>query len=326
MPSKKRAADSEPATTNGRRRVIVIGASAGGLDALREVVAGLPADLASPVFIVLHMQARSKSLLPEILSRAGPLDASHALDGAPFENGHIYIAPPDHHLIIERDHMHVGMGPKENHQRPCINVMFRSAALAYGERVIGVILTGQLDDGTAGSWDIKRRGGTLIVQHPEEAVFPSMPLSALREVEADYTARLAEIGPLLGHLSSDNENRNSGLQQESPGMQPKVVDLTCPECRGTIWEVAKGPITEYRCRVGHSYSPRTMLAEHSAAQEKALWAAVVALEEGAVLASKLASQLEPAAREQLLQESRHRQSQATMIRKLIEEQEVFSLD
>lgn len=324
-------ADQQPvlnpqANAPDRRRVIVVGASAGGVEALQQLAHGLPADLAAPVFVVLHVHARSRSLLPEILSSAGQLPASHALDGAAIENGHIYIAPPDHHLIVERDHMHVGLGPKENYQRPCINVTFRSAALAYGDKAIGVILTGQLDDGTAGSWDIKRRGGTIIVQHPEDAAFSSMPLSTLREVEADYTLPLSDIGPLLGRLLSENGDDKSPLQQENPGMQPRVVDLTCPECRGTIWEVPNGPVMQYRCRVGHSYSPRSMLAEHTAAQEKALWAAVVALEEGAVLANKLAGQLEPALRDQLLRESRQKQQQATTIRGLIQEQPVFSLD
>jgi two-component system, chemotaxis family, protein-glutamate methylesterase/glutaminase len=315
----------EEAPADDRQRVIVIGASAGGVEALQELTAGLPADLKAPVFVVLHIHARSRSFLPEILSVAGRLPASHALDGAAIENGHIYIAPPDRHLIVERQHMHLGTGPKENYQRPCINVTFRSAALAYGDKVIGVILTGQLDDGTAGSWDIKRRGGAIVVQHPEDAAFSSMPLSTLREVEADYTLPLAEIGPLLGRLSSENGGGDA-RQQEDSGMQPKVVDLTCPECRGTIWEVPNGPIVQYRCRVGHSYSPRSMLAEHAATQETALWAAVVALEEGAVLANKLARQLEPKVRDQLLQEARQRQEQAATIRRLIQDQPVFSLD
>jgi two-component system, chemotaxis family, protein-glutamate methylesterase/glutaminase len=317
--------DPAPVNEDGRR-VIVIGASAGGVEALQQLVRTLPARLASPIFVVMHLYARSKSFLPDILSRAGPLPAMHAVDGAATERGHIYVAPPDRHLIIEREHMHVGWGPKENYQRPCINVTFRSAALAYGNRVIGVILTGQLDDGTAGSWDIKRRGGTIIVQHPDDAAFSSMPLSTLREVEADYTLPLSEIGPLLEQLSSQNGKVESSVQQENPDMQPKVVDLTCPECRGTIWEVPNGAIVQYRCRVGHSFSPRTMLAEHTAAQEKALWAAVVALEEGAVLANRLAHQLEPHLRDQLLQECRQKQHQAATLRRIIQEQPAFRLD
>ena len=329
MPTEAPETQAETATpppsVHHGSRVIVIGASAGGVEALQQLVHGLPANFGAPVFVVMHVHARSRSFLPDILSAAGPLPALHAKDGARMENGQIYVAPPDHHLMIERDHMHVGMGPKENYQRPSINVTFRSAALAYGHHAIGVVLTGQLDDGTAGSWDIKRRGGTVIVQHPEEALFSSMPLSTLREVEADYTLRIAEIGPLLGELVRENGANETRPKRENPGMQPKVVDLTCPECRGTIWEVPNGPMVQYRCRVGHSYSPRSMLAEHTAAQEKALWAAVVALEEGAVLATKLADQL-PDRREQLLQESRQKQHQATTIRSLIQEQPLFSLD
>jgi two-component system, chemotaxis family, protein-glutamate methylesterase/glutaminase len=325
MPTEENQS-TRPAKTSDAHRIVVIGASAGGVEALQQLAHALPANLPAPVFVVLHVHARSKSVLPEILSSAGPLPAVHAVDGARIEDARIYIAPPDHHLIIEREHMHVGVGPKENYQRPSINVTFRSAALAYGDRTIGVVLTGQLDDGTAGSWDIKRRGGTVIVQHPEDAAFSSMPLSTLREVEADYTVPLAEIGPLLGRLLKENGSGDISVQRENPGMQPRVVDLTCPECRGTIWEVQNGPLMQYRCRVGHSFSPRSMLAEHTAAQEKALWAAIVALEEGAVLANKLAHQLEPQLRDQLLQESRQKQQQAAIIRTLIQEQPVFSLD
>jgi two-component system chemotaxis response regulator CheB len=163
------------------------------------------------VFIVLHLYPRSESLLPEILSRAGALEATHPHDGAPIEHGRVYIAPPDHHLLVERDHVHVEMGPKEQHQRPSINVTFRSAAIAHGDRVIGVVLTGQLDDGTAGLWEIKRRDGVAVVQNPEEAAFPSMPLSAMRDVAVDYTLRLDEIGPLLTrlvHQDSADKNQN----------------------------------------------------------------------------------------------------------------------
>ncbi len=307
------------------QKIIVIGASAGGVEALQELVRGLPSDLGAPVFVVIHMHPRSKSLMAEILTRSGPLIASQAEHNAQIESGRIYVAPPDHHLIIERNRMCVSMGPKENYERPSINVTFRSAALAYGAQVIGVVLTGQLDDGAAGLWEIKRRGGVAVVQHPEEAVFPSMPLSALREVEADHTVRLAEMGPLLGHLSRQNRIKYE-VSQGHPDVQPKVVDLTCPECRGTIWEVSQGRTTAYRCRVGHSFSPRTMLAEHSAAQEKALWAAIVALEEGAVLVNKLAAGAEPDLQAELAEESRQKQEQAHAIRRMLEDRKSFSLD
>src|SRR5262249_53965069 len=147
---------------------------------------------------------------------------------------------------------------KEQHQRPCINVTFRSAAQAYGDRVAGVILTGQMDDGTAGLWEIRRRGGVAIVQNPEESLFPSMPLSALREIEADYTVCLAEIGGLLAMLARGEGDAKHG-KVEKVDMEPKLTDLTCPDCRGTIWEVPRGNGNEFRCRVGHAYSPKSML-------------------------------------------------------------------
>jgi two-component system, chemotaxis family, protein-glutamate methylesterase/glutaminase len=229
-----------------RRDIIVVGASAGGVEALQVLVAGLPSTLPAAVFVVVHLAPRSRSFLPQILTRSGPLIAIHPENGTPIESGRIYVAPPDHHLILERDHVHLGMGPQENRHRPCINVMFRSAAVAYGPSVAGVVLTGQLDDGTAGLWDIKRQGGVVIVQRPEDAAYPSMPLSALREVEVDYTIPVAEMGTLLGRLSSDDEE-GATVPEHGPS-EPKLTDLTCPDCRGTIWEVRRGRHAEYRCR------------------------------------------------------------------------------
>jgi two-component system chemotaxis response regulator CheB len=209
--------------------VIVIGTSAGGVEALQTIVRDLPADLPASVFAVMHVAPRSRSVLPDLLTASGPLRAAHAVDGEAIMPGRIYVAPPDRHLIIEPGHVHLGFGPKEQHQRPSINVAFRSAALAYGERVAGVVLTGQLDDGSAGLWDIKRRGGIAIVQNPEDAAFPSMPLSALREIEVNYTVRLAEIGPLIVRLARHPEpevvhtgQRNNGREE----MNPRLTDLT----------------------------------------------------------------------------------------------------
>lgn len=305
--------------------IIVIGASAGGVEALKTVVSCLPANLHAAVFIVLHLYPRSESFLPEILTKAGQLLAAHPQDGDPIEKGRIYVAPPDHHLAVEKDHVHVRLGPKEQHQRPCINVMFRSAALAHGERVVGVVLTGQLDDGTAGLWEIKRRGGIAIAQHPEEATFPSMPLSAIRDVEVDYTVRLNEIGPLVARLV-DQDTASSNRNGEKKEMSATVTDLTCPDCRGTIWEVPRGRLTEYRCRVGHIFSPKSMLAEQFAAQEKLLYGAIVSLEEGASLAERLADQLGPEIRGRLMEEARQRREQASIVQQVLQSRRSFSLD
>jgi two-component system chemotaxis response regulator CheB len=277
------------------------------------------------LFVVLHLAPRSKSVLPEILTKSGKLPVSHPENHGRFEYGHVYVAPPDHHLIVERDHLHLSLGSKEQHHRPCINVLFRSAAVAHGDRVAGVILTGELDDGTAGLWEIKKRGGIAVVQNPERAAFPSMPLSALREVEADYIVNLEQMGGLLSRLAA-GAGEHKGTEVEKVSMAPHVTDLTCPDCRGTMWEVPRGNGTEYRWRVGHTFSPKSMLSELFAAQEKALYAAVVALEEGASLASRLSSEFDQSISDRLRAEARERETQAEALRKILRERSSFSLD
>jgi len=305
--------------------IIAIGASAGGVEALQQIVCALPGSLPAAVFVVLHLYPRSESLLPQILSRAGPLPAVHPSDGERIERGIIYVAPPDNHLLIEREHVHIDSGPKEQHQRPAINVTFRSAAQSYGQRVVGVVLTGALDDGTAGLWEIKRRGGIAVVQNPEEASFPSMPLSAIREVEVDHTVAVAQIGSLLARLA-DQDSSSTGPNGDQNEMSPIVTDLTCPDCRGTIWETQRGRLTEYRCRVGHVFSPKSMLTEQFAAQEKLLYSAVVSLEEGASLAERLAEQFGPGLRRRLLEEAQERREQADTVRHVLTSRRAFSLD
>ncbi|MBV8906787.1 MAG: chemotaxis protein CheB [Acidobacteriia bacterium] len=305
--------------------IIAIGASAGGVEALQKLISGLPENLPAAVFVVMHLSPRMRSYLPEIFTRAGNLSAIQAEDNMPIQPGRIYVAPPDYHLLIERGHVHVSLGPKEQHKRPSINVTFRSAALAYGDTVVGVVLTGEMDDGTAGLWDIKRRGGVAVVQTPEEAVFPSMPLSALREIEVDYAVNLAEMSGLLCRLAFD-DGRQKRPSQQVTDMEPRLTDLTCPDCRGTIWEVPRGTSSEYRCRVGHTYSPKTMLAEHFSTQEKALYSAVVAMEEGASLAKRLVDKFDPQFREQLLEEARSREKEAETLKELLESRRSFSIE
>jgi two-component system chemotaxis response regulator CheB len=308
-----------------RHDIIVIGASAGGVEAVQKVVSQLPAEFPAAIFVVVHIHPGSPSFLPEILARAGRLPAVDGPDSVPIEPGRIYVAPPDCHLVVERDHIHLSSGPKEQHQRPCINVTFRSAAMAYGDRVVGVVLTGQMDDGTAGLWEIKRRNGIAVVQNPENAVFPSMPLSALREIEVDYTVSLDGIAPLLCRLAS-GEGEQQRTKVETPAMEPKLTDLTCPDCRGTIWEVPYGNRSEFRCRVGHTFSARTMLAEHLATQERALYGAIVALEEGASLANRLAPHFDTATAVKLREEAQERESQAKAVLRILTERRAFSLD
>jgi two-component system chemotaxis response regulator CheB len=181
--------------------IIVIGASAGGVEALSALVENVPANIPAAVFVVVHFPAQSTSVLPQLLTRAGQLPAVHANDGEAIQTGRIYIAPPDFHMVLERGSMSVVRGPRENHSRPAIDPLFRSAALAYGPRVVGAILSGTLGDGTAGLAAVKRRGGIAVVQDPEEAPFPDMPRNALQYVRADYVLPLAEIPPLLVRVS-----------------------------------------------------------------------------------------------------------------------------
>jgi two-component system chemotaxis response regulator CheB len=181
--------------------IIVIGASAGGVEALREITRGLPANLPATLFVVLHVPPQNPSHLPAILSRSGPLPAAHAGDGAEFVPGRIYVAPPDTHLLVESGRTHLSHGPTENRHRPAIDPLFRSAARAYGSRVVGVVLTGSLDDGTAGLYQIRRHGGVAVVQDPDDALFPSMPANALEYVGADYRCQVTEIAPLLERLA-----------------------------------------------------------------------------------------------------------------------------
>ncbi|MFL5699063.1 MAG: chemotaxis protein CheB [Ktedonobacteraceae bacterium] len=286
--------------------IIVVGASAGGVEALVTLARSLQRNLQAAVFVVLHIPAQSPSLLPEILSRAGPLKAVQATDDMQIEQGHIYIAPPDHHMLMEQGKICVVRGPKENRHRPAIDPLFRSAALAYGPRVIGVILTGSLDDGTAGLLAVKRRGGIAIVQDPNEALYPSMPLSALENVEVDYTLLLASIGPQLGQLANKRAKEEGGYPvSEDMEKETKLAEMdlalmhnnqsvgipsafSCPECGGVLWEIHDGDLLRFRCRVGHAFSIESVLAEQSDVLEEALWVALKTLQESADLAQRLA--------------------------------------
>src|SRR5262245_3917308 len=186
-----------------RRDIVVIGASAGGMTALINLVKGLPADFPASVFVVWHIAAHSDNILPAVLERAGKLPAALALDGDTIVRGKIYVAPANRHLIVEPTRVRLVQGPKENRSRPSIDVLFRSAAVAFGQRTIGVVLTGMLDDGTSGLWEIKHRGGVAIVQQPDEAEHSSMPLSALRSTDVDYVLPVNEIATALVRLVNE---------------------------------------------------------------------------------------------------------------------------
>ena len=289
------------------RDIIVIGASAGGVQALSQLVAALPADLPAAVFIVLHIPTDVPSLLPAILARDAQIPIAHAMHGEPIVPGRVYVAPPDRHLLIEGRRVKLVHGPKENYHRPSIDALFRSAARAAGPRVIGVVLTGARDDGTVGMRAIKQRGGVTIVQDPAEAPFASMPLSVMHNIRVDYSLPLREIGPLLEQLSHETaaeggypvaeqveiEARIAEQQMEpeeliaSVEKLGKVSRLTCPDCHGALWEINDADILRYRCHVGHAFTAEALNNGQSEMLEMALWSAVRALEEQMMLARRI---------------------------------------
>jgi two-component system chemotaxis response regulator CheB len=284
--------------------VIVIGASAGGVEAISRIVADLPRDLRASTFVVLHI-SRGRSMLPEILTRAGRMPAGHPSDGEPLQYGRIYVAPPDHHLIIMDGAVRIVRTASENGVRPAIDPLFRSAARAYGSRVIGVILTGALDDGTAGVAAIKEARGITIAQDPEEAFSPGMPRSAIASGMIDHVVALRDIPLLLTALvEEDAPTERGALGPHMRAMEPDLANVpiavrpgdrpgrpsvfSCPECHGTLWEVEQNGLLRFRCRVGHVYSPDSMLAAQTDEVDRALWTALRTLEERAALALKLA--------------------------------------
>lgn len=287
--------------------LIVIGASTGGVEALMEMTRHLPADLPAAVMVVLHVPPQGSSRLPQILSHAGTLPAIHPTDRQRIQPGHIYIAPPDLHLVVEHGYVRVTRGPRENLCRPAIDPLFRSAARAYGPRVVGVILTGALDDGTAGLLAIKRRGGIAVVQDPEDALVASMPASALEYVHVDYCLPLSEIPDLLVRLAyepaekegaypvpedMDIESRlaASDLETLASNARPGTLSaFTCPECKGPLWELHDGDLIRFRCRQGHAFTGETMVAEQTVVVEDALWTAINILEENTQMLQKLAN-------------------------------------
>jgi two-component system chemotaxis response regulator CheB len=292
---------------NGRP-VIVIGASAGGVSALLTLCAALPPGFKAPVLIVLHIGANT-SVLPSLLASHGNNPAVHAEHGQRLENGTLYVAPPDHHMLLEGDTIRLSRGPKEHHTRPAIDPLFRSAALAMGSGVIGVVLTGRLDDGASGLQAIKECGGLAIVQDPADAEFPGMPESALESVDIDYCVPLADLGKTLVHvvdrpiavepaalpvrerLEREMEVfRGEGNPMERLNQIGKPSMFACPDCDGVLWQIDDSKLPRYRCHTGHAFSLRTLEETQSSKTEDALWGAIRALEQRESLLRALARQ------------------------------------
>ena len=322
------------------RHVVVIGASAGGIEALRTMVAALPRDFPAPVCVVVHTSPEGPGMLDGILARAGVLPATNARNHERLHPGHIYVAPPDFHLILEPGLLRVTKGPRENRFRPAIDPLFRSAAQVYGPQTIGVILTGGLDDGADGLWAVKRLGGTAIVQDPAEALFPSMPLSALKQVDADHVLPVAEIAPMLVALTAvTTELQASGPVPEIMQIEVKIAmehnpieaglervstpsSFACPECHGVLLQITEQDgRKKFRCHTGHAYSIGSLLAAIDEGIEASLWNAIRALEEGPLFMSRVADYIksshETAYSDELVRRAGVAREQSEALRKLV---------
>jgi two-component system chemotaxis response regulator CheB len=288
-----------------RRDVVVAGASAGGIEAFCSFLAGLPVDLPAAVLVVVHMPPEGPSVLPQVLGRCGPLPTGWAIDGEPLKPGRVYVAARDHHLLVHDGVVRLSRSARQNRVRPAVDALFRSAARWCGSRTIAVVLSGALDDGAAGLAAVHARGGAAVVQDPEDAVFGGMPRAALAAVNGDAATGTAPelarcVTELAGTpvsapstpphrdllLETDMAEHDHPLGQETPG---EPVGLGCPECNGGMSVIEQGSAVYYRCHVGHSYAPQTLIAAQREKVESALWAGVSYLEEQAAVHRHLAA-------------------------------------
>jgi two-component system, chemotaxis family, protein-glutamate methylesterase/glutaminase len=283
---------------------VAVGASAGGVEALRQLVGALPADYPAAVLVVLHVAPVATSVLPQILQRAGELPAKHAVDGEAVEGGRIYVAPPDLHLVVADGMLSLDHGPRVNGHRPAIDPLFRSVAREWGAGAAGVILSGVLDDGTAGLMAIKRAGGLTFAQDPEEALYAMMPRHAIEFVRPDCVGTARDLGLSLARLAVSPPPKGAheqpartheetfievdrGSSDHAQGGDP--TGLSCPDCHGGIWESVENGVAHYRCRVGHEYTTETFAIQQSERVENALWTALRTLEERGALNRRIAS-------------------------------------
>lgn len=291
-----------PPSRSRFRDIVVLGASAGGTQALTELVSGFPVELPASVLVAQHQAAASPALLAGLLSRAGKLAASTAVDGEPIERGHIYVAPPDHHLLVGDGHLVVTRGPRENGHRPAVDPLFRSAARRYSRRVVAAVLSGTLDDGTAGLVAVKARGGIAVVQDPDDALHRGMPQNAIRGDHPDYVVPVSEMADLLCTLVEEplppEAPVGDGGRDEAPAPRwiqmgqknDRAAAVTCPECSGPLFEHTEGGVSSFECLVGHRFSEASLDSEQARHLEAALWNAIRSLYERAELLHRLAQE------------------------------------
>ncbi|HEY0059608.1 MAG TPA: chemotaxis protein CheB [Flavisolibacter sp.] len=333
-----------------KRDIVVIGASAGGIIALVEFLKCIPEDFDGYIFVVQHLSPFSPSVLPQILGRVSTMKAVHPRDGEVMKKNTIYVAPPDHHLLLENDQISIKKGPKENRFRPSIDALFRSAAYTYGPRVVGIVLSGLLDDGTSGLWSVKRHNGLCVIQDPEEAEFPSMPLNVLEYVDVDYSVPICEMGSLVSKLTAERAPEKTVLSESEIDLLKTEVNiaaqdnafdmgvldkgaltpLTCPECSGAMVQVTEGKIVRYRCHTGHGFTDSALLAGVTKAVEDNMWKCVRGMEEAIMILERTARQYEQQGKEEtaslFYRKAKETHDRTRVIRNHIFEQEKLSED
>jgi len=346
------AAKDSPRGGGPRREIIVVGGSAGAVEALKTMLAGLPPGLDGAVLVVIHLSPSTQTRLVEILQRHCALEVGWATGDEPLRAGRVYVAPPDRHLVVRSDRVLLTHAPRENHCRPAIDPLFRSAALAYGPRVIGVVMSGRLDDGTAGLWTVKERGGIAVVQDPDEAAHADMPRNALQYTVADHVVRIGDMGPLLARLVGEPVPTTVGvaprelqmevrIAMEANALEEGVMTLglptpyTCPECHGVLARMEQGGIPRFRCHTGHAYSLDSLLASVTEKAEETLWSALRAVEETVILLSEMggagqtggdhgrvATSVDP----RFLEKAREAKERAELIRQVVLRHQALSLE
>jgi two-component system, chemotaxis family, protein-glutamate methylesterase/glutaminase len=317
--------------------IVAIGASAGGYHALKSLVRALPADLPAAVLITLHVWPMRESSLVKLLSGSTDLTVQFGREGDPIRPGNIYVAPADHHLLAMGERLMVRRGPRENGSRPAIDPMLRSVAMSFGGRAIGVVLTGNLSDGSAGLHAIKRCGGITVVQDPADAEFPEMPRNALALSDADHVVSLDRMGPLLTKLVRQSAGptpkppADLALEVRIAAQHDRGIDLpeqlgersvlTCPECSGVLWEIKDGSLTRFRCHVGHAYSLEKLAEDQMTETDRALSTALRALDERVVILRKLADEAAQSQRDSMQRQWNERaaeyEKQAEVIRRAL---------